>query len=226
MKTKILIVDDHPIFRMGMKELINQEEDFTVCAMAANINEARKALATTSPDMAIIDIALAEDNGLDLVKEISRSENEIPMLVLSMHEESVWAERAIRAGAQGYIMKKEASESVISALRTIHRGQIHVSGNMIALLLNKLQDNPNCRGASTMDILTDRELEVFRLIGSGMSTREIAGQLSLGIKTIGTYRDRIKQKLGLKNGAELTRRAVIWTTNECFQTDRPAQRNR
>jgi DNA-binding NarL/FixJ family response regulator len=218
-KTKILIVDDHPIFRMGMKELINQEEDFTVCAVAADISEARRALAADAPDMAIIDITLAEDNGLDLVKEISRSGKDIPMLVLSMHEESVWAERAIRAGARGYIMKKEASESVISALRTIHEGKIHVSGNMVALLLDKLQDNPNCHGASTMDILTDRELEVFRLIGAGMSTREIARQLSLGIKTIGTYRDRIKQKLGLKNGAELTRRAVLWTTNECFQTD-------
>lgn len=219
MKSKILIVDDHPIFRMGMKELINQEKDFTVCALAANINEARQALTTATPDMAIIDITLAEDNGLDLVKEISGSEKNIPMLVLSMHEESVWAERAIRAGASGYIMKKEASESVISALRAIHEGKIHVSSNMVALLLNKLQDNPNCRGASTIDILTDRELEVFRLIGAGMSTREIADQLSLGIKTIGTYRDRIKQKLSMKNGAELTRRAVLWTTNECFQTD-------
>lgn len=216
MKSKILIVDDHPIFRMGMKELINQEKDFTVCAVAENIIGARKALATDEPDMAIIDITLAEDNGLELVKEINSSEKNIPVLVLSMHDESVWAERAIRAGARGYIMKKEASESVISALRNIREGRIHVSNNMVSLLLGKLQSNPKSKGASTVDILTDRELEVFRLIGTGLSTREIAGQMKLGIKTIGTYRDRIKQKLGLKNAAELTRRAVLWTDKEYF----------
>jgi len=216
LKSKILIVDDHPIFRMGMKELINQEKDFTVCAVAENIIGARKALATDEPDMAIIDITLAEDNGLELVKEINSSEKNIPVLVLSMHDESVWAERAIRAGARGYIMKKEASESVISALRNIREGRIHVSNNMVSLLLGKLQSNPKSKGASTVDILTDRELEVFRLIGTGLSTREIAGQMKLGIKTIGTYRDRIKQKLGLKNAAELTRRAVLWTDKEYF----------
>ena len=201
---------------MGMKELINQEKDFTVCAVAENIIGARKALATDEPDMAIIDITLAEDNGLELVKEINSSEKNIPVLVLSMHDESVWAERAIRAGARGYIMKKEASESVISALRNIREGRIHVSNNMVSLLLGKLQSNPKSKGASTVDILTDRELEVFRLIGTGLSTREIAGQMKLGIKTIGTYRDRIKQKLGLKNAAELTRRAVLWTDKEYF----------
>ncbi|MBU1058927.1 MAG: response regulator transcription factor [Proteobacteria bacterium] len=221
MKSKILIVDDHPIFRMGMKELINQAEDFTVCAVAADIFEARKALAAHAPDMAIIDISLAEDNGLELVKEISSSSKNIPVLVLSMHDESVWAERAIRAGARGYVMKKEASESVISALRNIRQGRIHASSNMVALLLDKLQVNPNCKGASTVDILTDRELQVFRLIGAGLSTREIAKQMTLGVKTIGTYRDRIKQKLGLKNATELTRRAVLWTANECFHLRHP-----
>ncbi len=211
MKSKILIVDDHPIFHMGMKELLNQEEDFTVCSVAENIKEARKALSEDKPDMAIIDITLAEDNGLDLVKEISGSERSIPMLVLSMHDESVWAERAIRAGAQGYIMKKEASETVISALRQIRKGKIHVSSNIVSRLLDKLQFNPRKReGTATVDILTDRELEVFRLIGTGLITREIAEQMNLGIKTIGTYRDRIKRKLGLKNAAELTHRAVLW----------------
>ncbi|MBU0960447.1 MAG: response regulator transcription factor [Proteobacteria bacterium] len=222
MKSKILIVDDHPIFRMGMKELINQAEDFTVCAVAADIFEARKALAAEAPDMAIIDISLAEDNGLELVKEISGSDKNIPVLVLSMHDESVWAERAIRAGARGYVMKREASESVISALRNIRAGRIHASSNMVALLLDKLQVNPNCKGVSTVDILTDRELEVFRLIGAGLSTREIANQMTLGVKTIGTYRDRIKQKLGLKNATELTRRAVLWTANECFHKRHPS----
>jgi len=216
MISKILIVDDHPIFRMGMKELINQEEDFTVCAVAADIQEARTAFARKTPDIAIIDIALAEENGLDLVKEISSAKQDFPMLILSMHDESVWAERAIRAGARGYVMKKEASESVISALCNMREGKIHVSSNLISLLLNKLHIAPNGQNTRVEDRLTKRELEVFRLIGAGQSTREIAEQMILGIKTIGTYRDRIKQKLDLKNSSELTRRAVLWTEKENF----------
>lgn len=216
MISRILIVDDHPIFRMGMQELLNQEEDFHVCALAADIKSARTALQQEQPDLAIIDITLAGDNGLDLVKEIAGGNRSLPVLVLSMHDESVWAERAIRAGAKGYIMKREASESVISALRSIRSGGIHVSEAMMAHLLGKFQVNPNCQGAATVDLLTDRELEVFRLIGNGLSTREIAAQMNLGIKTIGTYRDRIKQKLCLKSGPELTRRAVLWTENQCY----------
>jgi DNA-binding NarL/FixJ family response regulator len=208
---KIMIVDDHPIFRMGMAELLNQEDDFCVCALAEDIAGARKAISEHTPDMAIVDITLAKDNGLDLVKEIASGPSPIPVLVLSMHDEAVWAERAIRAGARGYIMKKEASESVISALRNISKGRIHVSENMMALLLEKVHVKPSSQGASTEEVLTDRELEVFRLIGSGLSTREIASRMNLGVKTIGTYRDRIKQKLCIKNAAELTRRAVLWT---------------
>lgn len=213
MMLKILIVDDHPIFRMGMAELLNQEADFSVCAVAEDIAEARKALREHEPDMAIIDITLAKDNGLDLVKEIAASDHPIPVLVLSMHDEAVWAERAIRAGARGYIMKKEASESVITALRNISRGRVHVSDNMMSLLLDKLHVNAASQGAPTEEVLTDRELEVFRLIGTGLSTREIADRMNLGVKTIGTYRDRIKQKLCIKSGAELTRRAVLWFEN-------------
>jgi len=210
---KIMIVDDHPIFRMGMTELLNQEEDFSVCAVAEDIPGARKALEEHDPDMAIIDITLAKDNGLDLVKEIAVSARPIPILVLSMHDEAVWAERAIRAGARGYIMKKEASESVITALHNISGGRIHVSENMMSLLLDKLHVNASAQGAPTEEILTDRELEVFRLIGTGLSTREIAERMNLGVKTIGTYRDRIKQKLCIKSGTELTRRAVLWIEN-------------
>jgi DNA-binding NarL/FixJ family response regulator len=209
-KSRILIVDDHPIFRMGMAELLNQEDDFCVCAVAEDIAGARKAIQEYQPDMAIVDITLARDNGLDLVKEISSGSQCIPTLVLSMHDESVWAERAIRAGARGYIMKKEASESVISALRNISKGRIHVSENMMALLLDKFNVSPSAKEAPTEEDLTDRELEVFRLIGLGLSTREIASRMNLGIKTIGTYRDRIKQKLCIKTATELTRRAVLW----------------
>ncbi len=214
--TNILIVDDHPIFRMGMRELLNQEEDFSVCAVAENIGGARKALKEHQIDLAIIDISLSKENGLDLVKEIAAGPCRLPVLVLSLHDESVWAERAIRAGARGYVMKKEASESVIVAIRNILEGKIHVSSDMMAHLLDKFQVNPGVSGAPTVDVLTDRELEVFRLIGSGLATREIASRMNLGIKTIGTYRDRIKQKLCIRNAAELTRRAVLWIEKEHF----------
>lgn len=215
--TRILIVDDHPIFRMGMKELLNQEDDFVVCAVAEDFASARQALREHKPDLAIIDISLAEENGLDLVKEITHDYHGMPVLVLSLHDESVWAERAIRAGARGYVMKKEASESVISAIRNILEGKIHVSSDMMSLLLDKFHINPHAnQGAPTIELLTDRELEVFRLIGCGLATREIAERMKLGIKTIGTYRDRIKQKLCIKTATELTRRAVLWNENEHF----------
>ena len=211
---RILIVDDHPILRMGMKELLNQEEGFEVCAVAENITSARKAIEETAPDMAIIDISLARENGLDLVKEISCNHRNIAVLVLSMHDESVWAERAIRAGARGYIMKKEAAESIVTAVRNILAGKVHVSEKIMAQLLDKFHVSPDSSYAPTEEALTDRELEVFRLIGQGLSTREIASRMNLGIKTIGTYRDRIKQKLCIKSGAELTRRAVLWTEKD------------
>jgi DNA-binding NarL/FixJ family response regulator len=218
--TRILIVDDHPIFRMGMTELLNQEEDFSVCAAAQDIDSARKALIETEPDMAIVDISLAADNGLDLVKEIVKGKRNIPVLVLSMHDESVWAERAIRAGARGYIMKKEASESIVVAIRNILKGKTHISENMMAHLLDKFQINPQFQDAPTENALTDRELDVYRQIGAGKSTREIAVKMGLSVKTIGTYRDRIKQKLCLKSAAELTRCAVLWAEKESFGKER------
>jgi DNA-binding NarL/FixJ family response regulator len=217
--TKILIVDDHPIFRMGMTELLNQEDGFTVCAAAEDIRSARKVLMEEKPDLAVVDISLAADNGLDLVKEIVAGQRSIPVLVLSMHDESVWAERAIRAGARGYVMKKEASESIVTAIRNILKGKIHISENMMAHLLDKFQINPEFQNAPTENALTDRELEVYRQIGAGLSTREVAAKMRLSVKTIGTYRDRIKQKLGLKSAAELTRCAVLWAEKESYGKD-------
>lgn len=218
MISRVIIVDDHPIFRMGMAELLNQEEDFNVCGLAADIISARKLIEQHSPDLAIVDITLAGDNGLDLVKEMSLQNGSLLILVLSMHDEQVWAERAIRAGARGYIMKKEASENVITALRNIRIGKTHVSASIMERLLDRLHMRPDTPTAPTVDLLTDRELEVFRLIGTGLSTREIAEQMKLGVKTIGTYRDRVKQKLGIKTASELTRRAVLWTEQEFFQS--------
>ena len=211
MKSKVIIVDDHPIFRMGMGELLNQESDFVVCGVAEDIASARRLIEKYVPELAIVDITLGRDNGLDLVKEMSGVKNGPAILVLSMHDEQVWAERAIRAGARGYIMKKEASENVINALRNIREGKIHISGPIMERLLNRLHVQPDTPG---VDLLTDRELEVFRLIGAGLTTRDIAERMKLGIKTIGTYRDRVKQKLGIKTAAELMREAVLWTEQE------------
>jgi len=205
---------------MGMAELLNQEKDLEVCALAEDIVSARKAFVEHDPDLAIIDITLAGDNGLDLVKEIAAWQKPVPVLVLSMHDESVWAERAIRAGARGYIMKREASETVIAALRNIVSGKIHVSENMMAIMLDKFHGRQG-GGVPTVDLLTDRELEVFRLIGAGLATREVAARMNLSIKTIGTYRDRIKQKLCIKTSAELSRRAVLWTEREHFNPGSP-----
>jgi DNA-binding NarL/FixJ family response regulator len=221
MKSKVIIVDDHPIFRMGMAELLNQEKDFVVCGLAEDIGSARKVILEHAPDLAIIDITLAGDNGLDLVKELSARTKSFPILVLSMHDEQVWAERAIRAGARGYIMKKEASENVISALRDIRAGKIHVSARIMEGLLDRLQMRSEIPTSSTVDILTDRELEVFRLLGAGLSSREVADRMNLGVKTIGTYRDRVKQKLGIKTAAELIRRAVLWTEQEFSTSSGP-----
>ncbi len=221
MKSRVVIVDDHPIFRMGMAELLNQEEDFVVCGMAEDIVCARKLINEYTPDLAIVDITLAGDNGLDLVKEFTTQKKPLLILVLSMHDEQVWAERAIRAGARGYIMKKEASENVISALRDIRSGKIHVSARIMERLLDRLQLKAAVPASRTVDLLTDRELEVFRLLGAGLSTREIAVQMKLGVKTIGTYRDRVKQKLGLKTAAELVRRAVLWTEREISHSTDP-----
>ncbi len=222
MKSRVIIVDDHPIFRMGMAELLNQEEDFIVCGLAEDIGSARKVIQEQRPELAIVDITLAGDNGLDLVKELTTRKERLLILVLSMHDEQVWAERAIRAGARGYIMKKEASENVISALRNIRAGKIHVSARIMERLLDRMQLNPDAPNRRTVDLLTDRELEVFRLLGAGLSTREIAEQMNLGIKTIGTYRDRVKQKLGIKSAAELIRRAVLWTEQEFSSSVGPA----
>lgn len=221
MKARVIIVDDHPIFRMGMAELLNQEDDFIVCGLAEDIAGARKLIQEHTPDLAIIDITLAGDNGLDLVKELAGNRNSPAILVLSMHDEQVWAERAIRAGARGYIMKKEASEKVMFALRCILAGKIHVSANIMERLLDRFHMKPEASIAPTTDLLTDRELEVFRLIGAGLSTREIADRMKLGVKTIGTYRDRVKQKLGIKTAAELIRRAVLWTEQEFFDPADP-----
>ncbi|MBC2712519.1 MAG: response regulator transcription factor [Desulfosarcina sp.] len=221
-KKKILIVEDHPIFRWGLSELINQESDMAVCGEATNVSDAWKAIERLNPDLIIADITLENSDGIDLTKEVNRRNKKIPVLILSMHDQFLYAERALHAGARGYIMKQEAMESVVTAIRQVLSGKIYLNEKVKDRILFNLADSPAGSSRSPMDRLTNRELEVFRMIGRGLTTREIASNLHLSIKTIGTYRERIKEKLNLKHANELVRHAVHWEKTGEIPTESPS----
>jgi DNA-binding NarL/FixJ family response regulator len=209
-RTRIFLVDDHHIVRMGLTQLINQEADLMVCGEAESGKKATIGIAEQSPNIAIIDIGLGEDDGLELIKRMGVLNPEVKILVLSMHDEDIYAERALRAGAKGYIMKREAAETVITAIRKVLRGDIYLSATMSERLLNRIfRGTPTACGLHVED-LSDRELEVFELIGIGWGTKEIAERLGLSIKTIETYREKLKLKLKLKDSSELLRKAIQW----------------
>jgi len=209
-KIKILIVDDHPIVRQGLAALINHESDLVVCGQAEDSHEAIKAVRELNPNMAIIDITLKETSGLELIKDIRAQYPNLPVLALSMHDENLYAERSLRAGAMGYIMKQEATENVIEAVRKILGGEIYVSERMAAKMVRKLVTGQTETSCSQVDSLSDRELEVFSLIGRGHGTRQISERLHLSVKTIETYRAHIKDKLNLADAAELLQYAIQW----------------
>lgn len=211
---RILIVEDHPIFRMGLSDLIEQENDLVVCGVAEDVNTAQKAIAELHPDMVILDLALRTSNGLDLLNFIHSEYIHLPVLVLSMHDEQVYAERCLHAGARGYINKKEVSESVIKGIRQILKGNVFLSEEMTASILNKFQNRPGCPGSSPLKILTNRELEVFQLIGKGMVPGAIAQRLHLSAKTVYTHTERIKEKLGIRHTPELVRFSALWAEKE------------
>jgi len=213
-KTKIVIVDDHPIVRQGLAELINHEDDLVVCGQAEEAPEAMGVIKAIKPDMVIVDILLKETSGMELIKDIKARYPNLAVLALSMHDESLYAERALRAGAKGYIMKAEATEKVIGAIRKILSGDIYLSEPMAAKLIHKLVGGRTEVGASAIDRLSDRELEVFSLIGQGYGTRQIAEKLHLSVKTIETYRAHIKEKLNLSDAAELLQYAIQWVSSQ------------
>ncbi|MEE4607871.1 MAG: response regulator transcription factor [Desulfobacteraceae bacterium] len=214
-KKRILIVEDHPIFRLGLTELINQEEDLEVCAGASDVAKAWQAIEAFCPDLVIADISLPKGDGIDLAKEIARQfKGRLPVVILSMHDAFLYAERALHAGARGYIMKEEAMEKVVSAVRDVLAGRIYLNDKVKEHILTNLTTHPGSRDKSPLERLTDRELEVFRFLSQGLSSRDIARRLNLSIKTIGTYRERIKEKLHLKHSAELVRYAVHWASQE------------
>ncbi len=219
----ILIVDDHPIFRHGLAQLINQVNDLEVCGEAEDYHGALKCVESLDPDLVIVDITLKNMSGIDLIKDLHRRYRTLPMLVISMHEESLYAERSLRAGARGYIMKQEASESVIDAIRQVLQGRIYASRDVTDSLLTRFVDGQHTAMESPVHALTDRELEVFRLIGEGLGLSEIADRLNLSVKTIGTYRERIKEKLGIKNATGLLRNAIKWVENDQIPRDKTSQ---
>lgn len=206
----VFIVEDHPIFSMGMSELINQEPDLRVCGVAEDVVTAEREVERLTPDMVIVDLSLKNSEGIDFIKKNSHSVCPLPILVLSMHDESTHAERCLQAGARGYIMKQEASDSVITAIRQIIAGNIHVSPRILNKIIGRLADKPtNLSQHGATPSFSERELEVLRLIGCGLSTSEIAGKLNVSPKTIGTYRERLKEKLGFNHGGELVRYAIL-----------------
>lgn len=212
-KDKVIIVDDHPIVREGLENLINQESDLEVCGQASDANQAMKVIMALNPDTVIVDICLKEKNGLELIKDIKVLYPNLPILALSMHDESLYAERVLRAGAKGYIMKHQATENVVKAIRKVIRGQLYISDKMTEKIMSKLVDKKTEADDSPIDCLSDRELEVFLLIGKGYGTRQISKDLYLSVKTIETYRAHIKEKLNLIDAAELLQYAIQWVKN-------------
>jgi DNA-binding NarL/FixJ family response regulator len=207
-KRSVLLIDDHPIVRQGLSQLINQEHDLHVVSEAASAREALDAMDRGSPDIAIVDISLDDRSGIELIKDLRARDPNLPVLALSMHDEALYAERALRAGAKGYIMKQEATEKVMGAIRKVLEGQIYVSERMASRLLNQFVSAKPGEEDSPLGRLSDRELEIFSMIGRGLGTREIANKLYLSIKTVEAHREHIKEKLKLKSGTELMRMAV------------------
>jgi DNA-binding NarL/FixJ family response regulator len=213
-KRTILIVDDHPIVRQGLAQLINQEKDLEVCGQAEDAHEAIQTIRELDPDLVIVDISLRDTSGVDLIKDLKVQYPDLPILTLSMHDEAVYGERALRAGAKGYIMKQEATEKVVTAIRRVLAGEVYVSDGMAAKMVSKLVGGASKKTGSPIENLSDRELEVFRMIGEGYNTREMAEKLHLSVKTIETYRAHIKDKFALQDASELLRAAIQWVNTE------------
>ncbi len=210
----IWIVDDHPIVRQGLTQLVQQDPDLTVGRDLGSAKETLGALREALPDLLVIDLSLQDVNGLELMKQIKAQWPTLPMLALSMHDETLYAERALRAGALGYIMKQEGTEKLVTAIRTVLRGELYVSEAMARRMLGRVvSGRPDTRG-SPLDALSDRELEIFELVGRGLSTRAIAERLHVSVKTVESHRDHIKAKLQLNNAIELVQHATQWALDE------------
>ncbi len=213
-RARILLVDDHAVVRYGIAQLINRQSDLVVCGEEEDASKAMSAIARLKPDLVIADISLKESSGLELMRNIKAQCPGLPVLVVSVHDESIYAEIAFRAGALGYLMKQEALEKILTAIRRVLTGAIYVSDALAAKMLQQQVRGQTDINESPVKGLSDRELEVFQLIGQWKKTREIAEELHLSIKTIEYYREQIKRKLNLKSAAELTQHATSWVQRE------------
>jgi DNA-binding NarL/FixJ family response regulator len=205
---RIFLVDDHPVVRSGLVELINQEKDMVVCGEASSAEEALGKISQEVPDLVVVDLSLEGTSGLELLKSLKIRDESLPVLVLSMHDETLYAERALRAGAKGYLMKNAPLGQLQQAIREVLAGRVHLSPRMTEQILHSLSGPSGA--ASPLDRLSDREMEVFEMIGRGLGTTEIARKLHLSVKTVETYRGNIKDKLALKDAAQLVQHAVQW----------------
>ena len=209
-KIKVLLVDDHPLVREGLVNLINQQANLEVCGEAGNEVQALEVINQTRPDVAVVDISLETGSGIELLKNIKVYHPAVKCLVLSMHDEGLYAERALHAGARGYIMKREAAKKVIAGIQAVYAGQLYVSEKIAAVMAEKFVGGKSSANASPIEALSDRELQVFELLGQGQSTRQISENLHVGFKTVQAYHARIKEKLQLANASELMRAAIRW----------------
>lgn len=211
---KVLIIEDHPLLRQGVTALINGEKDLQVCGEVNDPRQAIDAAQKHQPDVVLLDLSLQGTSGIEVLKNLKVHFPKLPVLILSMHDEVMYAPRALRAGASGYVMKQEAPETVVSALRKVLAGQVSISPKMGARMLNRFSGRNDGTLTSPIDLLSDRELEVFTLLGQGNGTREIAEKLHLSVKTIESHRAHIKEKLDLENAAQLIRHAIQWVSSE------------
>jgi DNA-binding NarL/FixJ family response regulator len=209
-RAKVALVEDHPMFREQLAHLINKQPDMSVCVEVDNTTDGLAAIMREKPALAIVDITLKGSSGLELLKDLRAQGSKVPVLILSMHAESLYAERALRAGANGYITKEEASAKVMTAIRQVLAGEIYLDPRFMKRVVSRILVNPRNNSATALERLTDRELAVFELIGEGRTTREIALRLRVSAATVETYRARIKEKLGLENAGQLHARASSW----------------
>jgi DNA-binding NarL/FixJ family response regulator len=209
-KVRVLVVDDHELLRSALKGLLANEPNVEICGEADEEDEAFRLVSALQPNLVFVDLALKTGNGLDLVKRIKAKDPSIRVVVLSMYDSRLFAERALRSGASGYINKQQPSSDILQAVRTVMNGDIYLSETMTREMLRRASHGNEPWSRSPIEDLSDRELEIFRLIGQGRATRQIAAELHISTSTVETYRERLKTKMGLKNGAELTRRAMQW----------------
>jgi DNA-binding NarL/FixJ family response regulator len=213
-KTQILLVDDHPVVRDGLTTIINHQRDLNVCGGADDAHQALKAISELKPDIVVVDISLKNSDGIELTKSIKAKYPKLRVLVLSVHDESIYAERALRAGARAYLMKEVVSENIVKAIRSVSKGEIYVSDTISKKFLHKIAGDKAATTKTPVENLSDREFEIFRLIGEGYKASQIAKKLHLSVKTIETYRERLKEKLNITDASKLLRYAIKWVSSD------------